>query len=614
MIGIRRKLILAFGSLLGIVILNGILTITQIETLRDAIDVILKENYQSVVACQDMKESIERMDSGLLFSLAGKEAEGALLVEKFKAEFLSGLNRELGNITLPGEHQKAERIRTLFEEYSKAIEFVTDLSIPWTERQSAFFEKVQPLFYEIKALSQDILNMNQENMTDANNFARQVASSAYRRMFAIISVSAFLAILFIYLADRRLLRPVNRLIESTNEVRLGNLDLVLEKKSKDEIGQLTESFNTMTAVLRQHRNENQLELTKTKKATEEVFKAIPAAIAVLDLSGKVEVSTETAKLHFGFKPGVDTSKLGFEWLPGLIRKALDTHTTAMNDSYEGYIQQFVDNREYFFQPSAYPIPLGSPPGEFTGVVLILKDVTQVYEHKELKRGVLSTVSHQLRTPLTSIRMAIHLLLGEVAGALNEKQTELLLAAREDSERLVGILDDLLDLNRIEAGKSRLNRQPMSPQALVRDSIEPFLSDARENGVALVNDVLADLPFVSADSSRIRHVFANLLSNAFRFTPAGGAISVGARSFPECVRFSVSDTGTGIPAEFIENVFDLFSRAPGQAENSGAGLGLSIAKEIVQAHGGQVGVESELGSGTVFWFTLPKVSTDNERCL
>jgi len=613
MIGIRRKLILAFGSLLGIVILNGILTITQIETLRDAIDVILKENYQSVVACQDMKESIERMDSGLLFSLAGKQADGALLVERFKAEFMSSLKRELGNITLPGEQEKAERIRTLFEEYSKAIEFVIDLSIPWTERQSAFFEKVQPLFNEIKALSQDVLKMNQENMTDANNFARQVASTAYRRMYAVISVSGFLAVVFICLADRRLLRPVNRLIDSTNEVRLGNLDLVLEKKSKDEIGQLTESFNTMTAVLRQHRNEKQLEITKTKKATEEVFKAIPAAIAVLDLNGKVEVSTESAKQHFGFKPGVETSKLGFEWLPGLIRKAFDTHTTAMNDSYEGYIQQFVDNREYFFQPTAYPIPLGSPPDEFTGVVLILKDVTQVYEHKELKRGVISTVSHQLRTPLTSLRMAIHLLLGEVAGGLNEKQTELLLAAREDSERLVGILDDLLDLNRLEGGQSRLNQQLISPQALVIDSTGQFLADARQKGVALVNDVPADLPAVNADSSRIRHVFANLLSNALRFTPAGGTITIDARSVPEWVQFSVSDTGAGIPPEFIEGVFDLFYRAPGQAENSGAGLGLSIAKEIVQSHGGEMGVESEVGSGSVFWFTLPRATTDNEHC-
>ena len=125
-----------------------------------------------------------------------------------------------------------------------------------------------------------------------------------------------------------------------------------------------------------------------------------------------------------------------------------------HDPKNGYVQQFIDNREYFFQPMAVPIPVGPERREPTGVALILKDVTQVHEQQEMKRGVVSTVSHQLKTPLTSLRMSIHLLLEERIGPLNEKQIELLMAARDDSERLVGILDDLLDINRIESGKSQ----------------------------------------------------------------------------------------------------------------------------------------------------------------
>ncbi|MDQ1238516.1 MAG: two-component system, NtrC family, sensor histidine kinase KinB [Thermodesulfobacteriota bacterium] len=614
MIGIRRKLILAFGSLLAIVIFNGMLTMAQIETLRDAIEVILKENYQSVVACQDMKESIERIDSGILFTLAGNDNEGNRLVDQYKAEFLTALHRELGNITLPGEGEKAEHIKSLFEEYSNAITFVTDASRPWTERQSAFFTTLQPLFSEIKSLSQDILKMNQDNMSDANNSARRVAASAYRTMYVAITVSALLAVFFTYLTDRRILRPVNRLIESTNEVRRGNLDLVLKKESQDEIGQLTESFNTMAAVLRRNRNENQEELIRTKRATEEVFKAIPAAIAVLDLEGKVKVSTESASRHFGLKPGISVQELGLEWLPRLIQKALNEHSSASTDTESTYIQQFVDNREYFFQPTAYPIPMGQQGGEATGVVLILKDVTQVHEHNELKRGVIATVSHQLKTPLTSLRMSIHLLLGDVVGSLNEKQTELLMAARDDTDRLVGILDDLLDLKRIQAGKTYLNPKPVFPHVLVREAIEPLLPDAKEKGVTMASDVPTDLPAVNADSSRIRHVFANLILNGLRFTPAGGSITIRAQVTSESVLFSVEDTGVGIPTELMNNVFDLFYRAPGQDQNSGAGLGLSIVKEIVQAHGGEVGVESELGRGSSFYFTLPQaVQHDTESC-
>ena len=262
-------------------------------------------------------------------------------------------------------------------------------------------------------------------MNEANNAARSLADTAHRRMLTAIMVSAFLALLFSYLAHRWILHPINRLIESTNEIRSGNLDLVLEGGSRDEIGRLSESFNEMAAALRQVRKEDRVNLMRTRRATEEVFKALPTAIAVLDLEGKVEVSTETADQHFGLKPGVLASDLGYDWLLPLIRKALDEDRIVECDPKNGYIQQFVDHREYFFQPMAVPIPVGPERREPTGVALILKDVTQVHEQQEMKRGVVSTVSHQLKTPLTSIRMSIHLLLEERIGTLNEKQIELL---------------------------------------------------------------------------------------------------------------------------------------------------------------------------------------------
>ena len=604
MIGIRQKLMLGFGGLLAVIAVVGVLTMVQIDDLGEAIDVILKENYRSVVACQDMKESLERMDSGILFTLAGNELEGNRLIEEYTPKFRAALDVELGNITLPGEREKAERIRTLFEEYTEAIPLVTQITRSSEERQADYFSRLQPLFQEIKEVAQEILLMNQTNMNEANNAARRLADTAHRRMLMAIMVSAFLALLFSYLAHRWILHPINRLIESTNEIRRGNLDLVLEAGSRDEIGRLSESFNEMAAALRQVRKEDRINLMRTRRATEEVFKALPAAIAVLDLDGKVEVSTETADRHFGLKPGVLAGDLGYEWLPPLIRKALDEDRIIERDPKSGYVQQFVDNREYFFQPMVVPIPVGPERREPTGVALILKDVTQVHEQQEMKRGVVSTVSHQLKTPLTSLRMSIHLLLEERVGPLNEKQTELLVAARDDSERLVGILDDLLDLNRIESGKSHVSPEPVSPQALVRDAIEPFLVEAKDKGVTVVNDVPDDLPEVMADAEKIRHVFANLLSNALRFTSPGGSVTVRASLEPDHVVFFVEDTGKGIPAEYLKHLFEQFYRVPGQDEKSGVGLGLAIVKEIVQAHGGDVGAESEIGKGSTFRFTLP----------
>ena len=604
MIGLRQKLLLGFGGLLAVVAVIGVLTMAQIDNLGQAIDVILKENYRSVVACQNMKESLERMDSGLLFTLAGKDAEGKSLIEEYTPQFRAALEVELGNITLPGEGERAERLKTLFGKYLEAIPLLTPASRSLEARQAAYFSTLQPLFQEIKALAQEILVMNQANMSEANNAARRLADSAHQRMLMAITAAAVLAFLLSYLTHQWILGPIHRLIESTNEIRRGNLDLVLEGGPRDEIGRLSESFNEMTAALRQVRKQDRISLMRTRRATEEVFKALPAAIAVLDLDGRVENSTQAADRQFGLKPGVLARELGYEWLPPLIQRALDEGRIVESDARGGIVQQFYDNREYFFQPMAVPIPAGLEQREPTGVALILNDVTQVHEQQELKRGVVSTVSHQLRTPLTSLRMSIHLLLEERVGGLNEKQTELLMAAKDESERLVGILNDLLDLNRIESGKSHLSPEPVSPQALIRDALEPFLMEAKDKGVTLVNALPDDLPEIMADSEKINHVFANLLSNALRFTSPGGSVTVRALSEADRVRFLVEDTGKGIPAEHLSHLFEQFYRVPGQDEKSGVGLGLAIVKEIVHAHGGEVGAESEAGKGSTFHFTLP----------
>ncbi|MGE4487919.1 MAG: ATP-binding protein [Kiritimatiellales bacterium] len=612
MIGIRQKLMLGFGGLLAVVAVIGVLTMAQINDLGNAIDVILRENYRSVVACQDMKESLERMDSGILYTLSGREAEGDRLIDQYDSVFLAALDVELGNITLSGEGEKVQRIRMLFDQYTNAIPGITQSAHSPEARQTAYFSTLQPLFQEIKGLAQDILLMNQKNMSDANDVARRRAAVAHRRMLLAITVSAILALLFSYLAHRWILHPIRQLMESTNEIRNGNLDLVLRAQSNDEIGRLSESFNEMAAALRDVRKKDKINLMRTQRATEEVFKALPAAIAVLDLDGKVKFATETADRHFGLKPDVLVSDLGYKWLAPLIQEALDEDRIVERDPQSGYVQQFVDNCEYFFQPTALPIPAGPEHREPTGVALILKDVTQIQEQQEMKHGVVATVSHQLKTPLTSLRMSLHLLLEEKTGSLTEKQTELLVAARDDSERLVSILDNLLDLNRIGSGKSQLSLKPASPQAFVRDAIEPFLMEAKDKGLTLMNTVSADLPDVMADEEKIRHVFANLLSNAMRFTGPGGSVTVGASCEADQVTFSVEDTGAGISSDCLSRLFEPFYRVPGQDKKTGVGLGLAILKEIVQAHGGEVSVESEPGKGSTFRFTLPLVKDSTEQ--
>jgi len=605
MFSIRQKLMLGFGGLLAIVAGIGMMTIVQIRHLGEAIDVILRENYRSVVACQEMKESLERVDSGIVLTFLGVDADGRRQIETGMQLFSKALRVEMGNITVPGEGEKSHRLGEAFHAYSETVPKVIDPSRPLEERRAEYFYMLLPLFEQIKGLAQEILEMNQANMSEANDAARSQAASAQRRMTIAILACAVVAVLFSLLTQRWILDPIRRLMESASEVRRGNLDLVLGTGSKDEIGQLSEAFNSMAEGLRTIRRSDRLDLMRTRRATGEVFKALPSAIAVLDLDGRVEVATGDAERLFGLKPGISVEDLGYAWLTPLIRRVQTEGRVVDVTAKENCIQIFGDNREYFFAPTVVPILAESGRDDISGTAVILKDMSQVREQQELKRSALTTVSHQLRNPLTSIRMSIHLLLEETLGPLNPKQVELLVAAREESERLTGIVEELLDLNRMESGRTLLDIDRISPHQLAQDSLEPFEVEARDKGVRLANTVSADMPEVLGDAKRLQHVLSNLLSNALRFTGPGGAVSVGAEAETGTVRFSVTDTGTGIAVDNLNRVFEPFYRVPGQGKPSGIGLGLAIVREIIKTHGGSVGVDSTPAKGSTFWFTLPQ---------
>jgi signal transduction histidine kinase len=605
MFSIRQKLMFGFGGLLVIVAGIGVMTIVQIRHLGESIDVILRENYRSVVACQEMKESLERIDSGIVFTFLGADADGRRQIEAGMTQFSKALTVEMSNITLAGEGEKSHRLGEIYREYSAIVPRTTDPSRPFDERQRDYFEVLLPLFEQIKGLSQEILEMNQANMSEANDRARSQAASAQRRMTIAILSCAAVAILFSFLAQRWILDPIHRLIGSANEIRRGNLDLVLGTDSKDEIGQLSEAFNSMAEGLRTIRRSDRLDLIRTRRATGEVFKALPSAIAVLDLDGRVELATGEAERLFGLRPGVKVEDLGYDWLTPLIRRVQTEGRVVDVTAKESCIQIFGDNREYFFAPTVVPIQGESGRDEISGTAVILKDMSQVREQQELKRSAVTTVSHQLRNPLTSIRMSIHLLLEETLGPLNPKQAELLVAAREESERLTSIVEELLDLNRMESGRTLLDIDRISPHQLAQDSLEPFHVEARDKGVSLANAVPNDLPEVLGDAKRLQHVLSNLLSNALRFTGPGGAVSVGAEAESGTVRFVVTDTGAGISADDVNRIFEPFYRIPGQGKPTGVGLGLAIVREIIKTHGGSVGVDSAPGRGSAFWFTLPQ---------
>jgi two-component system, NtrC family, sensor histidine kinase KinB len=606
MLGLRQKLSLGFGGLLLIILIIGIQSIIYLNRLGSSIDVILQENYRSVIAAQEMKEALERIDSGILFISLGEEEQGAELIQKNEILFEKALQVELSNITLPGEQDKAHHLRDLFIQYQAALHEIKRLEIPTHQKREAYFIKLFPLFLQIKKTADNILEMNQQNMSDANDSARSTAASATRQMYVLVLAGLIMAVGCVLFTGRWILRPVDRLIRSAEDIQKGNLELVIRSKSRDEIGRLSEAFNEMASALRESRRSDQNKLARIQRATEQTFSSLPDAVAILEPGGKVEVATETARDVFGLKPGKEIRTLSYRWMGEIFTTALTKAQTVMLKGEEGLIQHFVDGEEHYFRPEAIPILGGGV--QPAGIVLVFKDVTQEREQEELKRGIISTVSHQLKTPLTSVRMAVHLLLEEKVGSLTPQQTELLVAAREDSDRLHGIINDLLDISRIESGKMEMDLRNVPPHTLVLEALEPFQMDFKDRGVDLMTEVAADLPEVRADTIRMHHVFANLLSNALRYTPPGGKVTVLAGADEGWVRFSVSDTGKGIPSQYLPRIFEQFFRVPEQGKESGVGLGLAIVKEIVEAHGGAISVESHEGKGSSFTFTLPRAET------
>jgi len=303
-------------------------------------------------------------------------------------------------------------------------------------------------------------------------------------------------------------------------------------------------------------------------------------------------------------------RLGGELPPRLLataRRALETGENFLPDSFQEVISFRPNGGEKFFLPRI--VAMRSEDNALLGIAVVLYDVTRFRLLDDAKTNLVGTVSHELKTPLTSLRLALHLLLENTTGELNSKQTDLLRTARDDAERMLRTLNNLLDLARLDAGSTELNREETTPEALVTGAIQEMQEPMSATGLRLVSSIEPHLPAVWVDRSRISLVFSNLIANAGKHSPAQGEILIRAtRTDSGDVQFSVLDEGPGVPEEYQVRVFDRFFRVPGQTK-TGAGLGLSIAREIVVAHGGRIGVKRRSERGSEFYFTLPRAAAE-----
>jgi NtrC-family two-component system sensor histidine kinase KinB len=574
---------------------------------------IMAENYDSVVAAQDMKESLERQDSAGLFALLDRPDRAAPQLREHRARFDAAFGRAAANITEPGEAEVVQTIGKTRDDYYRRFDrFLLDARAGSTAGQTAFrpaveeyFRQLEPVFTDLRAQCDRLLSLNQDAMrrkaAEASTLARGWFLATLGTAMTLVVGGIAVAILL----SNSIVKPVRQLTAATSRVAAGDLDTVVEVRSGDELGVLAAQFNEMAGRIRQLRQSDLGKVLVAQQTAEAAVDSLYDPVIVTDAEGRVQRINRAAQPLFGpeatvlGKPVQDVTN--DPRLSMAVLDVLESQRSVVSEEGAAIVPLVVDGAERSFRQRT--TPMRDADNRLVGAVMLLEDITHLREIDRLKSEFIATASHELRTPLTSLEMGVHLLLEGSAGELSPKQHELLAMCRDDTLRLDKLVKDLLELSKIESGEGVPQLAPVPARELVLDAVEPLRRRIDAKGLALRVDIPEGLPPMAADRGKVERVITNLVTNAIRATDAGGAIDIAVARRAGFVAISVRDTGRGIPHDYLARVFEPFVQVP-NASAGGAGLGLSISRRIVQAHGGQITVRSEPGQGTTFTFTLP----------
>jgi len=602
----RTKALLAQAPLGVALILLAVLAVRTTSSLGRAAEEILKQNYRSVLASQRMDQDIEALDRMALVHVAGAGGLEAAAVAPHLERFAAELAVEEGNITEAGERDAAAELRRHWEAYRAGYAELSALDR--AAARDRYFHTLAPVFLAVCKANDHILALNQDAMVHKSDRAQAQAQRTGTVMVTASLAALLLGVILSSLLTGRLLQPVARLRQAADRIGAGDFSARVPVVGRHEFAQLATTFNTMADRLDRYRRSSLGELLLAQQAAQSAIDSLPDPVVVFDANGEVLIVNRVAESLLGIGLGSATTA-ALERVAPALRATIEQARGHVLGGKGAYVPRGFEDAVHMPADGegdcyylARATPVYGERGGITGATVILQDVTRLHRFDQLKNDLVATVAHEFRTPLTSLRMAVHLLLEPRTGGLTDKQSDLLYAARDDCERLQRIVDELLDLARIQGGRMELQRRRVKARALIDDAIDAQSARAAERHVALTTEVSPGLPELDVDRERLQLVFANLLTNAIRHSPQGATIRLRGSHANGTVRFEVRDEGPGIPREQREAIFERFVQ--GAASPGAAGLGLSIAREIVTAHGGQIGVDSEPGRGSTFWFTVP----------
>jgi signal transduction histidine kinase len=593
---LRARLFLNWIPFVAVLIGLGVYAMWSFTRLLNHVDVTVRQNYQTATVVHDLEEKRKLIDGDLLPAAKAQKITDFYAFNAHCKQFESDLAVLLENIRLL---EKTNYVSQLQNNYRKVRDAGLAMSRAEEQDQKTIYAgEVVPRLSAMQGLLRDIGELSNKNMLATGGTIQEITGKIRSTIIVSLIVVFAISLLASWRFGRSVLLPIKSLIQATREIGKGNLDQTLPIVSHDELGELAVAFNKMALELNLYRRSSAEKIMRLHRTMNSAISSFPDPIFVLDRAGHIDLKNPAAE---ALLERLNLKNVLPSELPQIAGEVLRTGNDFLPHSFTEVLPLRVNGEERAFLPRI--LTMRGLTQEPIGVAVVLHDVTRFRLLDDAKTNLVATVSHELKTPLTSVRMALHMLVERSFGPLTGRQITLVETARTDAERLLRILNDLLDLTRLEAGKSGLHQEPVAPGILVQAVFEEAKFGVTEKQLQFTTNIEPGLPSVSVDRQRIGHVFHNFIRNAIRHSPAGGRIELrAARTSDGGVQFSVVDQGPGVPEEFKQRIFDRFYRVPGQTK-AGAGLGLSIAREIVVAHGGRIGVYSDAGKGSEFYFVL-----------
>lgn len=602
---VKFRLILIFIVILSTLTLSNLWAIFNFKVLNNTVEKIFDSNYKSIAAAQQMESIIERQDSLQLSYLSTKDQKYIDAFIKAEKEFQNFLKQAKNNVTEKGEKDFVSELDTSYNSYINTFyKFLAKENL----QTEYYFSEIFPKFEKIKSTCKNLLELNQNAMILKRKEADITTKKASFLMITLTIIMTFLGIIVIIHSTKKILYQFNIFIDKIKKISGEDYSQKIPLNMDKEFNKLGLAFNQMTKQLDIYKQMDIEKILNEKSKAEAIVESISDGIIVTDMNNNIILVNEAAEKIFNIK---EQDVLDRQFLEGINNpKIFDSIQEVLkNKNLKSSLKQIEislasNNKKMYCKVYVSSI---SKNNENIGVITLLQDITKSKEIDKMKTEFIATVSHEFKTPLTSIGMSVDLLSADKDINSNPMHKDLIRIIKEEKERMVYLIKDLLDLSKIETGKGQIKLENCKLKSILENSIEDLKNYCDEQEAEVTLENIDENLSVYADPSKISLVIKNLISNAVKYRKENvkPKILIDIIKKSNNVIVSVKDNGRGIPQDYLEKIFEKFIqvKVSNDGKIEGTGLGLSICKGIIKAHNGEIWVESTVDKGSTFYFSL-----------